>query len=237
MSKDFSSEEELYQPVKEFLVKCGYSVQAEVNSCDVCGTRENELVVVELKRGLTIDLLVQAAQRQKLSDIVYVAIPKPKKIIRTRKWQNILHLLRRLELGLLLVSKVRNSYHVEEVLVPQPFDRANSKRQSKKKRKALMNELSNRSSDINTGGSTRKKIMTAYKEQALYIAHIANEKKSIKATDLRDYGLDSDKCRSIMYINHYGWFSREGNGQYTLTDRGKEALEQYSEVIEKLKNE
>lgn len=101
-------ESSLYAPVKAFLEAQGYRVRAEVQHSDVAALRTNEkgeeeLLVVELKQGLTIDLLLQGVKRQKSADLVYLAVPRPKRFWFEARWRDILHLLRRLELGLLLV--------------------------------------------------------------------------------------------------------------------------------------
>ena len=66
-------ETELYDSVKLFLENLGYQVQAEVNNCDVIGKKGEELVIIELKRNLSVRLLCQAVQRQKLAEDVYIA--------------------------------------------------------------------------------------------------------------------------------------------------------------------
>ena len=67
------------QPVKDFFTAEGYDVYGEVNDCDVVAVKEDELIIVELKLRLNLDLVMQATKkRQRLSDQVYVAIPKPK---------------------------------------------------------------------------------------------------------------------------------------------------------------
>lgn len=77
-------EVDLYQPVKDYFVKEGYEVYGEVNHCDVAAVKESELVIIELKLSLTIDLLIQATKRQRLTNQVYVAIPKPKYSLRSK---------------------------------------------------------------------------------------------------------------------------------------------------------
>ena len=53
-------ETDLYLPIKAFLEDQGYEVKAEVIDCDVVAVRNDEPpLIVELKKGLTIDLLLQ----------------------------------------------------------------------------------------------------------------------------------------------------------------------------------
>ena len=68
-------ESDLYQPVKDYLEKHGYTVRGEVKHCDMVAIKGDELIVVELKTGANMTLLVQATERQSISDSVYVAIP------------------------------------------------------------------------------------------------------------------------------------------------------------------
>jgi len=93
---------DLFRPISDFLVEQGYTVRSEVKDCDIAAIKEEELVIVELKRNLSVDLLAQAVKRQKSADIVYMAIPKPKKLTANSKWKDIIHLVKRLELGLIL---------------------------------------------------------------------------------------------------------------------------------------
>ncbi len=89
-------ESDLYAPVRDYLVRNGYTVRGEVKSCDITAVKGDDLIVVELKRHLSTDLLVQAVQRQKLTDSVYIAVPRNQEMGYGRKWRGLLHLLRRL---------------------------------------------------------------------------------------------------------------------------------------------
>jgi len=96
-------ETDLYAPVRDCFVGDGYEVRGEVLDCDLVALRDDDLVVVELKRGLTIDLLLQAAKRQSITKSVYVAIPAPARMDRRSKWSDIKRLIRQLEMGLIVV--------------------------------------------------------------------------------------------------------------------------------------
>ena len=61
-------------PVRAWLEAQGYVVRSEVQDCDLVATRADALVVIELKRQLGLPLLVQATQRQRQADSVYVAV-------------------------------------------------------------------------------------------------------------------------------------------------------------------
>ena len=163
-------EEDLYKPIHDFLEGQGYMVRAEVDYCDVSAVKDDVLLVVELKKNLSVALLAQAVKRQKVSDLVYVAVPKPKRFRADSKWKDTCHLLRRLELGLILVSLEGSQPFVEIAVEPRAFDMAKCKRANLRKRNNIIKETKGRYKDLNTGGSKGKKLMTAYREQSLFIA-------------------------------------------------------------------
>ena len=69
-------ESDLYLPLKRFLEAQDYEVKGEVNDCDVVAVRGREApVVVELKRALTLDVVLQAVARLSLTTKVYIAVP------------------------------------------------------------------------------------------------------------------------------------------------------------------
>jgi hypothetical protein len=226
-------ETELYPPVRDFLVSRGYTVRGEVNHCDVAAIRPGagggeELVVVELKKGLTIELLVQGTKRQREADLVYLAIPRPARFWFNRKWRDLMHLLRRLELGLMLVDPAAPTDagrhpSVEVVLDPAPFDRARSQSARKNHRAGLLKEIKGRSRDANAGGSTGVKLMTAYRERSLAIARALAAKPDQSPAELRSDPADK-KTALILRNNVYGWFVRLDRGRYGLAPAGNAAL-------------
>ncbi len=220
-------EEDLCRPVSDYLTSLGYSVRSEVKHWDITAIKGDELIAVELKRSINISLLIQATQRQRAADSVYVAVPRPKfSIYRGKRWRHLCHLLRRLELGLIVVSfRHGAAADVEIVFHPKSFRR----RKSRKNRSMILEEINGRSADYNTAGSSGKKLMTAYKEKALYIACCLAERGSLSTRQLR--GLETGpKTASILYKNFYGWFDRVARGQYTLNDKGFKILESYPEL-------
>ncbi|MFT9599401.1 DUF2161 family putative PD-(D/E)XK-type phosphodiesterase, partial [Mesobacillus sp.] len=160
-------EADLYDPIRKHFSKQGYRVNGEVHDCDLTAVKDEELIIVELKLNLNIDLLLQATRRQRLTDLVYIAIPKPKRISRKR-WNDIIQLVRRLELGLIIVSLAGNRKKIEFKVHPEPYKRMTSK--NTRKKAALIKEIEGRSADYNIGGSNKTKIMTAYKENCIQIA-------------------------------------------------------------------
>lgn len=217
-----TTETDLHPPVAQLLTAQGYTVRSEVEHCDITAVRGEELVVVELKRTFSIELLIQATRRQRITEAVYVALPRPKQ---SRRWTGIKHLLRRLELGLILVSPNGGKPQVEIVFHPLPFAR---KKQGRKRR-AVLREIARRSSDFNQGGSSRRKLMTAYRENALHIACFLERLGPQTAAQLRALGT-GPKTYSILYGNVYGWFARVAPATYGLRSRGRVALQEYPEV-------
>lgn len=225
-------ETDLFKPVNDFLVKQGYTVRSEVKDCDIVAMKDEELVIIELKRNLSVELLAQAVKRQKTADIVYVAVPKPKRLIGNAKWKDIIHLLRRLELGLILVSFKGDKGMVEVAVQPAPFDREQSRKMNKKKREGIIKETKSRYMDGNVGGSRGTKLVTAYKESAIFIACCLERKGPLSPKQLRELGTEPKKTNSILSENFYGWFDRIHKGLYTINEIGKDALKQHAEFAE-----
>jgi hypothetical protein len=230
-------EEDLYAPVRDFLISQGYTVRAEVKDCDVAAVKDGKMIVVEMKKALSLELVMQAVKRQKIADAVYLAIPKPKKLYFTKKWRGLSHLLRRLELGLLLVT-IRNGGTVVDVaLEAQEFDRIKSRKQNSRRRNALEKEFHARRGDYNMGGSTRKKLMTAYRETSLYIACCLSQFGPLSPKKLRELGSEADKTQTILNMNVYGWFEKKNRGIYSISKPGKSALTEYKALAKEMLSE
>jgi len=217
------SETDLYAPVKKFLERQGFRVAGEVNSCDVVGMRGDEIVIVELKRVFNLELVFQAISRKTMSETVYAAV-EAQSIKKRSQWRKITRLCRLLGLGLLTVRQNKASA-VDVVLEPAPY----KPRLNAKKRRKLVREFQNRSADYNTGGCTRTKIVTAYREQALRLAwllrHGARRVKDVA------HAAPEKKAASILRSNFYNWFDHVDRGTYALTPEGLKALESYAIVV------
>ncbi len=206
-------ETELSAPVKAYLESHGYQVNCEVKDCDIVATRGDDLIIVELKTSVNLTLLVQATKRQSISDSVYVAVPAP--TTRNRQWRGTLTVLKRLEIGLLLVEEGAMGMVVSKQFDPIPYQRKKNTRS----RRALLTEVADRSGDYNVGGSTKTTLMTAYRENAILIACCLSKLGPSSPKSLRNLGT-GDKTTSILSANHYGWFQRVEKGVYELTDQG-----------------
>ncbi len=222
------SETDLYAPIKAFLEGQGYAVKGEIGRCDVVAVRGDEdPVVVEMKMRFSLDLVFQAVERLSVTDKVYVAIEHGRKSLWTRRSKHILRLCRTLGVGLLTVHVERGL--VEPRLDPGPRER----RVMKKRRERLLREFSRRVGDPAIGGSTRKPVMTAYRQDALRLARSLGEGGAKKVSDLR-LATDVERAGAILLRDVYGWFERVERGVYGLTPAGKQALEQFADALEAL---
>ncbi len=225
MRKGFS-EADLGAPIVAYLGHQGWTVRSEVKDCDIAATKGEELLVVEVKKSLNVALLVQAARRQRFTDTVYVAIPRP-----SNKWKwwkesrGVQHLLRRLELGLILVSLSPGKPPVEIVFHPLPFAR----RKRAKSRRVVLEEIAKRTADYNRAGSSRTKLVTAYRENAIHIACCLSKKGRMSPASLRSLGT-GEKTYSILRSNFYGWFERVDTGVYGLSATGLAGLAAFPEL-------
>jgi hypothetical protein len=219
-------EKDMFLPIKQFLEDLGYSVKAEVKNIDILASKEDKIVVVEMKKAITIKLLYQGCDRQRMFDNVYLAIPFPGyKVVKSKAFKEKIHLLHRLRLGLILVDLSNDN--VEVLLDPKEYVR----KISKKKRKLLLDEFNQRVSSINIGGVNKQKIMTSYKEQVIKIAKtLLNGPMHTK--DIKSI-TNIAKTTKILYDNYYHWFSHEARGLYGLTKKGREELMVYLAKIEK----
>ncbi|MDR6123464.1 hypothetical protein QFZ87_003061 [Bacillus sp. SLBN-46] len=223
-------EMDLYKPIQTFFVNEGYEVYGEVKDCDMVAVKGGELVVIELKLTLSVDLLIQAAKRQRITDQVYIAIPKPKDRLNSKRWADKCHLIRRMELGLIVVSSLSKRAKTEVVFHPSPFDRRKSRGKNKLKRESVLKEINGRSADYNVGGSTRIKIMTAYKENCIQIACYLRHFGPLSPKALIQLGTGG-KTSSVLIKNYYGWFERIKRGTYVLTEKGEEEIKEFPDLL------
>ena len=229
---DRLSESELYPPVRDYLVSLGYDVKGEVCDCDVAAVRDGELIVVELKRGFTLELIYQALERQRIADGVYVAVPLPRRGYLAPHIREMQALCRRLELGLIFVGfsagglpQIDVAVHPKEVARPKP---------DRKRRMAVIREHAGRTGSRNTGGVTRRKILTLYKEQALQVARLLRDSGPATVETVKKLG-GPENTGTILGRNPMGWFDREDTGNhrylYRVSDKGLAALEEYKDLL------
>jgi len=217
-------EADLYLPVKSFLEDKGFFVKGEIGAADMVALRgDEEPIIVELKLRLNLTLYHQAVTRLRLTDLVYVAVAKPKGRNARRSLRENTILCRRLGLGFLTV---RQDGTVEVHCDPGPY----APRKNKTKRGKLLREFHRLQGDPNDGGSTRHGIVTAYRQDALrcamYLAESGAEKGSIVA---RATGVTN--ATTLMRDNHYGWFEKVEKGVYVLTSQGRQGLTDWGESL------
>ena len=218
-------ETDLHKPVKKYFESLGYVVNAEVKNCDLTAYKENKLIVIELKTNFNMTVLYQALDRQKISNEVFIAIPKPKRTKNNRTKMSLV--CQKLNLGLLLVSCTSNNKSVEVVVEPKE----QTKQKNNARSRSVIQEIKGRTMDNNIGGSTRRKITTAYTEKAIYIAYILFKEGNQKASNLVKKYNCATNAREILYNNYYGWFGGKGKGVYELTEKGRESLQQEEYVM------
>ncbi len=218
-------ETELYAPVKALLEGQGYEVKGEVGAADVVACRDGEdTVIVELKTGFSLTLFHQAIDRLSLCDTVYVCVPRGSGRAFLKSLKNNKTLCRRLGLGLITVRLKDGLAEIH--LDPAPY----KPRQSKRKKARLLKEFATRVGDPNTGGTTRKTLMTAYRQDALRCADTLHRNGPTKAARVAE-ACGVAKARQIMSANHYGWFDRVETGIYELSPNGRRAITEYSDVL------
>ena len=209
-------ETSLYLPVKRFLEGLGFEVKGEVCGCDLVALDHGApaaVVIGELKRSFTLELVLQAVDRSAACDEVWLAVRMSAQGRGRESDARVRKLCRLLGFGLLAVS---NSGKVEVLVEPVPWrPRRDAKRRSK-----IVDEHRRRQGDPAVGGTTRQPIMTAYRQQAVACA-AALALAPARPRDLKPAMPDAPK---ILLSNVYGWFVRVERGIYTLSETGKEAL-------------
>ncbi|MBB3570005.1 DUF2161 family putative PD-(D/E)XK-type phosphodiesterase [Rhizobium sp. BK491] len=209
----------LYLPIKSFLEAAGYAVKGEIGGCDLVGLTDGEppvVVICELKMTFNLELVLQAVDRAAASDEVWIAARVSAKGKGREGDRRFRDLCRRLGFGMLTVS---DSDVVDIVVSPvAPMPRKNARRRSR-----LVEEHRRRKGDPALGGSTRKPIMTAYRQQALACA-AAIENGAQRPKDMREA---APRAPQILRDNVYGWFERIDRGIYALTELGIEALKRW----------
>jgi hypothetical protein len=220
------SETTLYPPIKAFLEGLGYAVKGEIGGCDVLAVVDGEppvLVVCELKLRFNLELVLQGVERAAACDEVWLAAAvgaRGKGRGGGREADSRFRALcRRLGFGMLGVFADGT---VEVIVSPvAPFPRKEARRRSR-----LYDEWKRRRGDPATGGSTRRPIMTAYRQEALACAAALAE-GALRPRDLKE---QSGRAAGILRSNVYGWFVREARGVYGLSEAGRDALVQWRQA-------
>ncbi len=111
---------------------------------------------------------------------------------------------------------------VDIIVEPGPYQ----PRTDTRRRGLVLREFARRKGDPNIGGSSRRKLMTAYRQQALDCA-AALAAGPRRPRDLRP---GAPEAAAILARNVYGWFERVSRGVYALTPAGQAALGEWLAV-------
>ena len=210
----------LYPPVKRFLEGLGFEVKGEVCGCDVVALDKGipvAVVIAELKLAFTLELVLQAVDRLPVCDDVWLAVSASSRGRGRESDARVKKLCRLLGFGLMTVT---SKGHVEVIVEPAPW----RPRRDPKRRSRIVEEHRKRRGDPAIGGSTRRPIMTAYRQQALDCAR-ALAAAAGRPRDLKPTMPDAPK---ILQRNVYGWFERVERGRYGLTTLGRDALARWT---------
>ncbi len=207
-------ETRFYKPVKDFFTSQGFTVKGEVRGCDLVAVKNEQLVVVEFKNRFSLQLLLQAVDRLSITDLVFVAVPVPRRY--DSRWRRLGQLCWLLGLGLITVDFSA----LPPLVILESGGAAPRVIQRRKKLQELLTEFNDRQGDPNPGGS-RGEILTAYRQRALAAARLL-ENGPCRLADLRNQA--GQRVTGILQKNHYGWFNRISRGVYALTEKGREAI-------------
>lgn len=219
-------------------------------------------VIVEMKKTFTLALLLQGLERQRTGAAVWLAVERNrvKKGAHNQRFGEIADMCRRLSLGFVTVTFYKTkppvievwsevgrrpgagepdavaaegsaSYGLssaEPVAAAAPVRPAGRRKGTAK----LLKEFAGRSGDYNVGGSTQRKLVTAYRERALQCA-LALHCDESPALAPRQIGALTGVANpgQLLRSNYYGWFRKAGRGLYTLTPAGHAALTEYGEAV------
>ena len=189
---------------------------------DVVALREGEpplLVIAELKLGLNFELVLQAVERMRSADEVWLAVPATR---RGRDRDSRAHRLCRL-LGIGLLAVTMRTGHVEVLSDPGPYE----PRRNAPRRRLILREFARRKGDPMAGGHARGARMTAYRQQALTLANLMRDAPR-RPRDLKPM---VPEAGTMLQRNVYGWFERTAKGVYALTPAGHDALRVWSDHV------
>ncbi|MDF2836801.1 MAG: hypothetical protein K0Q63_2441 [Paenibacillus sp.] len=225
-------EEELYSPIKRYYEERGFTVKSEVLHCDLVAVHpeRNETVIVEMKKTFNLALLLQGIERLRLHADVVLAVERNRKKSGAvnQRFGDLTELCRMLGLGLMTVTVFKTKAPVIEMLC-EPGDPPIRGAKHRKRDRLLM-EFRERSGDYNVGGSTGRKLVTAYREKALRCAYVLRERGPSAPKDVAA-ATGFSRSGQLMRENHYGWFRRLERGKYVLEPQGVDSLAKYEDVL------
>jgi hypothetical protein len=203
-------ESDLYNPVASLLKKQGFTVQGEIKNLDVFAVKESITIAVELKLIINLKLMMQAVDRLKLVDLVYIAVPQKAIKALKHEYKLFVGLLRKLEVGLITVQEEKALVVIEAI----PFDSKKSRQMNKRRLQGLMKEFLQRVDHPQVGGVKGERL-TAYRLRAMKIKEVMQEGQSYSIKQLKALTMVEDVA-SILRHNYYGWFIKYRRGEYAL---------------------
>jgi len=216
-------ETNLFDPIKRLLESQGYHVKGEVVHTDVFGIKEQYTIAVELKNQISLKLIYQAIERTKVADFVYIAVPKQAIISHRKEMKYLKQLLTKLKIGLISVNQDEANFIIK-------IEENSSKKRTNHQKRRVMKEFQERDNHINLGG-TKGKIVTAYKEKVIKIAHMLRKMKSASPKKLMEHTGILETSR-ILQSNFDGWFEKVERGIYQLSKQGEIELDLYLKELD-----
>jgi len=208
----------MYHPIRNMLTAQGFTVRGEVKGCDITAIKDETLWVVEMKLSANLTLIYQALDRLAATDWVFVAIPRPRNS-RDKHFAKLQKLLKKLQLGLIIVALDSPAQFAEIVIYPAGKDNKQNKKAGAIKKEALA-----RSVDT-TGGASKTKINTAFRERNVQIACLLEKHGALTAKALVALGCDKNTGR-MFNSNMMGWYQRVEKGVYELSQLGQAYLDE-----------
>ncbi len=205
--------------MKRFLEARGFAVKGEIGGCDLLAIKDGDpplVVIGELKLAFTLELVLQAIDRARVADEVWLAARVSKRGRGREADARFRDLCRRLGFGMLGVAEDGTVDILVSAVAAMP-------RRDPRRRSRLVEEHRRRQGDPAVGGGNRQPVMTAYRQRALACAAAmaagAATPKSLRTVAPDAYG--------ILRGNVYGWFVCLDRGVYGLTAAGHAALQRW----------
>jgi len=227
-----SKEEELYSPLKAYYEQLGYQVRSEVLHCDLVAIHpENgHTVIVEMKKTFNLALLLQGVERLRLECDVVLAVERNRKKsgAHNQRYGDLTELCRLLGIGLITVTFYKTKAPVIDILCEPGDPPVRGIR--RRKQQSLLREFKERSGDYNVGGSTGRKLVTAYREKSLRCAYVIHKLGTAAPRQVAAI-TNNQRASLLLQHNYYGWFERVERGIYKLRPEGEAALNEYKDVM------
>jgi hypothetical protein len=131
-----------------------------------------------------------------------------------------LRLCKRLGLGLLVVNRIG----LKPTSIP-PLSALQASRASRS-----LKEFQRRVGDPNSGGSSKRPLVTAYRQDALRCVKFLKSTGASKVSDIVAQ-TKVDRTAAILRRDVYGWFMKLDRGIYSLSAKGEAAIVTFADVL------